>query len=207
MSQFAQLSQVSEFGVEELSGGHYTIPLCPDVGKRTFLLMVVLSMRFLLVDRIILLERGKSVTAVKNLTLAEVYLADHFPGFPVMPGVLMLESLVQAGAWLMRYTEDFKYSTILLKQARAVRFNSFLTPGNTLTVTATVHKWEKDECVLKAAGTVDDKSVINARLTLEQFNLAERDSSLADSDRLRVEKMRELFSQIWSPPTGESQQR
>ncbi len=159
-------------------------------------------MRFSLVDRIISLEPGKSVTAVKNLTLAEEYLADHFPGFPVMPGVLMLESLVQASAWLMRYTKDFKYSTILLKQARAVRFNSFVTPGKTLTVTATVHKSKESECVLKGAGTVDGESVVNARLTLEQFNLADRDPNLADSDRLRIEKMRELFLQIWSPPTN-----
>lgn len=166
---------------------------------------VVLSMRFSLVDRIISLERGKSVTAVKNLTLAEEYLADHFPGFPVMPGVLMLETMVQTGAWLMRYTEDFKYSTILLKEARAVRFNSFVTPGKTLEVTATVHKWKGDECVLKGAGTVDGESTVNARLTLQQFNLADREPKLADSDRLGVETMRELFSQIWQPPTDDSQ--
>ena len=120
---------------------------------------------------------------------------------------MLWASLVQAGAWLMRYTEDFKYSTILLKQARAVRFNSFVTPGKTLTVTATVHKWEGSECVLKGAGTADGESVVSARLTLEQFNLAERDPKLAESDRLRIKKMRELFSQIWSPPADESQQQ
>ena len=60
------------------------------------------SMRFVLVDRIISQETGQSLVAVKNLSLAEEYLADHFPGFPVMPGVLMLEALTQAGAWLVR---------------------------------------------------------------------------------------------------------
>ena len=64
-------------------------------------------MRFLLIDRITELEPQKSITAVKNLSLAEEYLADHFPGFPVMPGVLMLETLVQAGGWLIRHSEDF----------------------------------------------------------------------------------------------------
>ena len=97
-------------------------------------------MRFALVDRIVALESGQSITAVKNLSLSEEYLADHFPGFPVLPGVLMLEVMVQTGAWLMRFSEDFRYSTILLKQARALKFNSFVTPGRTLSVTASVQK-------------------------------------------------------------------
>jgi 3-hydroxyacyl-[acyl-carrier-protein] dehydratase len=156
-------------------------------------------MRFSLIDRITALEAGRSVAAVKNLSLAEEYLSDHFPGFPVMPGVLMLESLVQAGAWLMRFTEDFKYSTVLLKQARAVRFNSFVTPGRTLQVTATVHERAAGECTLKAAGTVDGTSAISARLTLEQFNLAERNPELADSDEQRRQAMRALFAQLWTP--------
>ena len=157
-------------------------------------------MRFSLVDRIISLETGKSVTAVKNLSLAEEYLADHFPGFPVMPGVLMLETLVQSAAWLMRHTEDFKYSTILLKQARAVRFNSFVLPGKTLTVTVTFQKRGEEQCVLKGSGTVDGASAVNARLTLEQFNLGDRNPELTDSDRFRIQKMRELFANIWSSP-------
>src|SRR5262245_30346977 len=131
-------------------------------------------MRFSLVDRITSLEAGRSVTAVKNLSLAEEYLADHFPGFPVMPGVLMLESLVQASAWLLRYTADFKYSTILLKQARAVRFNNFVSPGHTLVVTATIQEQGEREAVLKGSGTVDGSSAVSARLTLERFNLSER---------------------------------
>ena len=151
-------------------------------------------MRFTLIDKITELDAGKSVTAVKNLSLAEEYLADHFPGFPVMPGVLMLEAMVQASAWLMRYTEDFKYSTVLLKEARAVRFSSFVLPGQTLSVTATVLKWGERECVLKAAGSVDGRPTVNARLILEQFNLSEQDPDLAGSDRYRIEKLHELFA-------------
>lgn len=157
-------------------------------------------MRFSLIDRIVKLEKGKSITAVKNLTMAEEYLADHFPGFPVMPGVLMLESLVQAGAWLMRATEDFRWSTILLKEARAVRFNSFVVPGKTLTVTVNVHKWDGNLCILKGAGAVDETPTVNARLTLEQFNLRDKNPDLAPSDEMRIARMRELFEQLWTPP-------
>lgn len=158
-------------------------------------------MRFSLVDRITSLEAGRSVTAVKNLSLAEEYLADHFPGFPVMPGVLMLETLVQASAWLLRFTEDFKYSTILLKEARAVRFNNFVSPGRSLVVTATVHERGDRQTVLKGSGTVDGLSAVSARLTLEQFNLSERGNEWSESDRFRTEHLRGLFTQIWSPAT------
>ena len=95
-------------------------------------------MKFCLVDRIMTLTPGVSIQTMKNVSLAEEYLQDHFPGFAVLPGVLMVECLVQSCAWLSRVTDDFKYSTLLLKQARAVKFNSFVKPGQTLEVSATV---------------------------------------------------------------------
>ena len=64
-------------------------------------------MRFTLIDQITLLEPDKKIEAVKNVTLSEEYLQDHFPRFPVLPGVLMLEALTQASAWLIRVSEDF----------------------------------------------------------------------------------------------------
>src|ERR1700752_3103368 len=93
-------------------------------------------MRFNLVDRILEVEPGKRIRAVKNLTLGEEYLADHFPTFPVMPGVLMLQTLVEASAWLLRLTEDFRHSVIVLREARNVKYGSFVEPGKTLVVTA-----------------------------------------------------------------------
>src|SRR5205807_4881928 len=103
-------------------------------------------MRFVLIDRILDLQPGRSLVAVKNLSLSEEYLADHFPGFPVMPGVLMVEALVQTGAWFMRQHEDFAYSMVLLKAARAVKFVNFVSPGRTLRVTAELHEWNGAEC-------------------------------------------------------------
>src|ERR1700752_704746 len=92
-------------------------------------------MRFHLIDRIVEVQPGQSLQAVKNLTLGEEYLADHFPSFPVMPGVLMLQTLVEAGAWLLRLTDDYRHSVIVLREARIVKYGTFMEPGKQLMIT------------------------------------------------------------------------
>ncbi len=153
-------------------------------------------MRFHLVDRIVALSPGESITAAKNVSAAEEYLADHFPGFAVLPGVMMVETLVQASAWLIRATDDFKDSVILLRQARAVKFNNFVRPGRTLVVTCTLHSRGDGETTLKASGEVDGKNAVSARLTLGHFNLADRNPALAASDVARVAVLRRQFAEI-----------
>ena len=157
-------------------------------------------MRFLLIDRITELVPHQSVSALKNLSLAEEYLADHFPGFPVMPGVLILEALVQAGGWLIRYSEDFAQSTILLKEVRAVRYNSFVAPGNTLQIQMSVKKRTGTVWDFNGSGTVNGNSAVSAKLSLEAFNLSDRNPNLEASDSHRRDVYRSLFQQIWKPP-------
>jgi 3-hydroxyacyl-[acyl-carrier-protein] dehydratase len=154
-------------------------------------------MRFTLIDRITAIEPGKSITAVKNLSLAEEYLADHFPGFPVMPGVLMMEAMVQTAAWWIRHEENFERSTILLKQARAVRFTNFVSPGRTLIVSAEFQGWNGNECLFKGSGTIDGGNAVSAKLTLECSNLADRDPSLKEADAIQKQAARALFAQLW----------
>src|SRR5687767_1758307 len=93
-------------------------------------------MRFTLLDRITELQCGVRIEAIKNLSLSEEYLADHFPLFPVMPGVLMLEAMTQCAAWLVRASEDFAHSIVTLAEARAVKYADFVRPGEVLAVTA-----------------------------------------------------------------------
>jgi len=159
-------------------------------------------MRFNLIDRITDLQPGKSIVAIKNLSLAEEYLADHFPGFPVMPGVLMVEALTQAGAWLIRHSEDFRHSTVLLKSARALKFVNFVTPGKMLQVSLEVHGWAGDECTLKASGTVDGQTAVAGRLVLERFNLRDRNPAAAQADEIQNKHWRELFPQLWAAPVS-----
>ena len=153
-------------------------------------------MKFCLVDRINEITPGDSISTIKNVSLAEEYLQDHFPGFSVLPGVLMVEAMVQSCAWLLRVTDDFKHSTILLKQARAVKFNNFLKPGQTLAVTATLKKNEDGTATFAAAGTVDDTSAVSAKLVLSKQNLADHRPDMADSDERILDSMKELFEQI-----------
>ena len=91
-------------------------------------------MQFHLIDKIVDCQPGKHLTAMKNLTLGEEYLGDHFPGFPVMPGVLMLQTVVEAASWLLRITEDYRFSIIALREVKNVKYGSFMEPGRTMKV-------------------------------------------------------------------------
>lgn len=159
-------------------------------------------MRFSLIDRITELKRGESIAAVKSLSLAEEYLQDHFPGFPILPGVLMVEALVQTCGWLMRSTEEFRFSTVLLKEAKAVKFNHFVSPGQILEVSAAVQKREERNWTFKASGSVGGVSAVSARLTLEQFNIVERSPQLAAADETQTRQMKDLFAVLWTAPAG-----
>ncbi len=154
-------------------------------------------MRFTLIDRITRIEPGQSIRTLKLLTLGEEYLQDHFPGFPVMPGVLMVEALVQSSAWLMRHSEDFAFSNVLLREAKAVKFNNFLRPGQTLEIESSVHSRDGNLYTFKAQGNVDGQSTVSARLILEQFNEQSQNPALAASDAKRIEFLRREFAVLW----------
>ena len=138
-------------------------------------------MRFVLIDRIVELNRGQSLVAVKNLSLAEEYLADHFPGFPVMPGVLMLEALTQAGAWLVRDMEDFSHSIVLLKQAKTIKYGSFVEPGRQLSLRVELVSNGESETSFKGVGAIDGQEMVKGRFTLMRSNLRDRDPALHDA--------------------------
>src|SRR4029077_10498849 len=119
------------------------------------------AMRFNLVDRLLDFEPGKSIRMVKNLTLAEEYLADHFPSFPVMPGVLMLQTLVEAGAWLLRLTEDYRHSVIVLRDARNVKYGTFMEPGKQLQIAVELVEHGEHTAVVKGKGEVEGNTAVS----------------------------------------------
>ena len=164
-------------------------------------------MRFTFVDRVLEVQPGVKITTVKCLSMAEEYLADHFPRFPVMPGVLMLESMTEAGAWLTRVTEDFAHSIITLKEARNVRFADFVQPGNVLTVTAELLSIDGPDVRLKTQAMIGDRVAVGGRLTLQRANLVDTRPDLAETDAYLRQSLRAHFGLLCpsaSPPnTGE----
>ena len=153
-------------------------------------------MYFSLIDKIDTLEPGKRIVATKSLSLAEEYLQDHFPNFPVMPGVLMLEALTQASAWLIRASEDFASSIVVLKEARNVKYARFVQPGQTLNIVSEIVKEEGNLVTLNAAGTVDGQTNLKAKLILCRYNLSDADSSKALTDKKLIAEMREQFKTL-----------
>jgi 3-hydroxyacyl-[acyl-carrier-protein] dehydratase len=151
-------------------------------------------MRFHLVDRILDVQPGKGLRAVKNLTLGEEYLADHFPTFPVMPGVLMLQALVEAGAWLLRATDDFSHSVIVLREARGVKYGSFMEPGRQMTISMELIARDDGTATLKGNGEADGRSTVAARLVLAQYNLRDRDPALQEVDERMVRGLRKQYA-------------
>ena len=156
-------------------------------------------MRFSLIDRITEIDRGKKISAIKNLSMAEEYLADHFPGFAVMPGVLMLEAMTQAAAWLIRDSEDFARTMIVLKEAKNIKYAKFVEPGQTLVVTAELLKQVDGEARFKAEGRLDGKTAVSGRLTLHCYNLADEDPRHAKTDETVRENLREWWALLYRP--------
>jgi 3-hydroxyacyl-[acyl-carrier-protein] dehydratase len=156
-------------------------------------------MRFSLIDRITELEPCVRITAVKTLTMTEEYLADHFPHFPVMPGVLMLEALTQTGAWLVRASEHFAHSIVVLRQANNVKYAQFVEPGQTLAITAEVLKFDDGEVKLKAYGTVGGRIILSARLALACYNLADTKPNYQATDEAMRQDFRKQFKVLYQP--------
>lgn len=155
-------------------------------------------MRFRLLDQITQLEAGQHIEGIKQLSIADRYLEDHFPRFPIMPGVLMLETMYQAGHWLVRKTDEFAHPLVSLKEARNVKFSGFVKPGQTLVVTADVKKQEGNLTTLTTQGTVDGKTVASARLIVEKHQLEDVYPQRATSRDYMMRKVRQQFERVAS---------
>jgi 3-hydroxyacyl-[acyl-carrier-protein] dehydratase len=152
-------------------------------------------MRFNLVDRITEWQAGKSLKGIKFLTLAEEYLADHFPGFPVMPGVLMLEAVVEASAWLWRINSNFEHSVIVMRDAKNVKYGSFMQPGNTMEVGVELVKQEGGLATFRGKGNIlGGAQTVSGQVTLAAYNIRDTNPALAALDEKLIAHWRERFA-------------
>ena len=139
-------------------------------------------MRFWLLDKIESFEPDERLRASKQVSYSEEYLQDHFPEFPVLPGVFMLEAATQADAWLLRLSDDYQHSVISLKEAKNVKYADFVRPGSRLDIE--VEQIKKDErlATFKAIGRVGESTCLPGRLVVERYNLADTDAAQAEVD-------------------------
>ena len=147
-------------------------------------------MRFNLLDKIEEVSDNRLV-AVKHVTLAEEYLADHFPTFPVLPGVMMLEAMTQAAGWLLHRNSGFAKSIAVLREARNVKYGNFVAPGNALRVDVEAIKISDSGGSFKASGMVGSNSAVSARLELAYLNVGDFDAEAGPQiDRRLIEHNR-----------------
>src|SRR5271163_5146551 len=128
-------------------------------------IMAILPHRypFLLIDRVIEMERKKRVVAIKNVTANEPHFNGHFPGYPIMPGVLMVEAIAQAGgALLLTEIPDRDSKLMVFTSIENARFRRPVTPGDQLRIEVTVLNWRSRAVKMLGSITVDGKLVCDA---------------------------------------------
>lgn len=160
-------------------------------------------MKFYLIDKVHEVTPQR-IVATKSVTLAEEYLADHFPSFPVLPGVMMLEALTQAAGWLLHVGSDFAKSMTVLKEAKNLRYGNFVAPGNTLKLEVELFKPTETGATFKATGTIDGNQALTGRIELAYFNLADKQPWLADHDRRAIEKIKQRWAMLQGQRTSVS---
>lgn len=155
-------------------------------------------MKFILGDKITNIVPGQRIETVKTVSLAEEYLQDHFPAFPILPGVLMIESLTQAAAWLLRVEQKFSKSIILLRKAQNTRYANFVAPGNMLRVEVDAVSLGDEVSKFKGNGYVGDKLAVTSKFELTSFNLADRPDfkAPAECDAELIADMKRRFELV-----------
>jgi 3-hydroxyacyl-[acyl-carrier-protein] dehydratase len=161
-------------------------------------------MRFNLIDRIDGYEVHKNLRARKHLTLGEEYLRDHFPTFPVMPGVLMLQCLVEAGSWLWRISDDFQQSVIALREVKNVKYGTFMEPGKTMEIAVEWISRADNRVTFKGKGNVrGGAQTVSAQWDLFAYNVADRSATGGYVDDQLNRHWRERFAWLTGEWTGQ----
>lgn len=119
---------------------------------------------FLLVDRVTEIVEGKSIKAYKNVSANEPFFQGHFPGKPVMPGVLILEALAQAGAIIVLQQDEFKGKIPLFAGADKVKWRQMVVPGDKLELNVEMIRVRSRMGIGKGIATVDGKKVCEAEI-------------------------------------------
>lgn len=119
---------------------------------------------FLLVDRILEVEPGVRAVGLKNVSMNEPYFAGHFPDYPVMPGVLIVEALAQVGAVAILMVEENRGKLAMFAGIDNLRFRGQVAPGDTLTLSVEIIRFKGPIGKGKAVATVDGRMVVEGEI-------------------------------------------
>jgi 3-hydroxyacyl-[acyl-carrier-protein] dehydratase len=121
---------------------------------------------FLLIDRVIDFRRRERIVAIKNVTVNEPFFVGHFPGTPVMPGVLIVEAIAQAGgALLLTEVEDRDSKLMLFTGIERAKFRRRVVPGDQLRIEIEVKAWRGDAVRMEGKAFVDEERAAEATVT------------------------------------------
>ena len=128
---------------------------------------------FLLIDRVLELTRKQRIVALKNVSVNEPFFSGHFPGFPIMPGVLVVEAIAQAGGFLVLYEpENRRNKLMVFTGIERARFRRPVVPGDQLRIEVEVVAWRHSAVRMEGKAFVGDKMVCEATASCALVNRA-----------------------------------
>ena len=143
----------------------------PSAEKTTMDIQEIMSILphrypFLLIDRIVEMERGKRIVAIKNVTANEPQFTGHFPDYPIMPGVLTIEAMAQAGgALLLTEYPDRSERLMVFTGIEQAKFRRPIVPGDQVRIEVTVLSWRPKFSKIRGVATVEGQLAADATLT------------------------------------------
>ena len=180
MGDLALLGSVPKAHIIAIKSGHAThIPFIRELRRRVgrkplrvpmdaAAILGIMPHRYpiLLVDRIVEIEEKKRIVGIKNVTLNEPFFQGHFPGHPIMPGVLLIEAMAQVGGILLLNTaENPEAKLVYFMEIDKARFRKPVVPGDTVRFELEMLKLKGRVCRMKGMGYVEGNAVVEAELT------------------------------------------
>ncbi len=139
----------------------FYIPEKPELNTEEIMQILPHRYPFLLVDRIVYLEKGKKAVGIKSVTMNEYFFQGHFPGKPIMPGVLIVEAMAQVGGVLMLACEEHKGKLAYFMAANNIKFRKTVVPGDQLVIEVVSGK------IRSKTGSVITKAFVNEKVVAE----------------------------------------